>query len=91
MAPNSGTNTLLYGVVVTTSDGRQYMPITRVKNEAQAKVLGLKVGDIIPIMAPQNGADIMSNLVTQAGKLNVFDTSAFKNIVPEILQTIPTI
>jgi hypothetical protein len=81
VAPNNAaTNTQLYGLVVTTSDGHQYMPITRVKNEAQAKVLGLKVGDIIPVMAPQNGADIMSNLVAQAGKLNVFEPIAFKNM-----------
>ena len=56
------------------------MPITQVKNQAQADLLGLKVGDTIPVIVPANGGDIMSNLMSQAGKMNVFDASDFKNM-----------
>jgi hypothetical protein len=65
-------------LLVTTEDGTQYMPITRVKNQAQANALGagVSVGSIIPIIAPPNGTDIINRLMAQAGQL---DTIAFKN------------
>jgi hypothetical protein len=56
------------------------MPITQVKNQAQAKILGLPVGSIIPIMVPANAADILNNLMAQAAKLNVFDVTDFKSM-----------
>jgi hypothetical protein len=39
-------------VVVTTSGGTQYTPMTQVKNPAQAQKLGLPVGTPVPIAVP---------------------------------------
>jgi RHS repeat-associated protein len=48
-ATSSGTYQAL---LVTSPDGTQYMPVTEVKNQAQANQLGVPVGTIAPIIVP---------------------------------------
>jgi RHS repeat-associated protein len=43
---------LYSAATVTLPDGTQYVPVTYVKNQAQANALGLPIGTLIPILVP---------------------------------------